>query len=264
MTTLALHNSQLFYQTSGSPQDPALVLVNGHGRTSKDFKVFGRKLTDAGFFVITFDNRGCGKTTHRQNIFTLNDIATDLFQLCTHLNLHKIHLVGFSMGGMIAQCFAAQHPEKLESLTLVSSSRRKMSPQSPAHIPWSSEYKHNLDKICQYVANSFYRHNPLILESIAKENQKNTSCAPDPQSLAIQTFLNSPPPAQSHPHFSVHIIHGSEDKVFSVADAKHLQQQYGPDCDLELLDNTGHLILIEKNPLLLMLLRKRLHKQHSS
>jgi pimeloyl-ACP methyl ester carboxylesterase len=72
--------------------------------------------------VIIFDNRGCGRTTDYEGSFSLKDLATDVSELLEYLRIDQAHVLGHSMGGMIAQEMALAFPEKINKLILASSS----------------------------------------------------------------------------------------------------------------------------------------------
>jgi pimeloyl-ACP methyl ester carboxylesterase len=98
---------------------------------------FCEQLADRGFYVVRFDNRDIGRSTHldfrpptmRQMLrrrvdpeqYTLSDMAEDTAALIRELGIAPAHLVGASMGGMIAQVLAAEHPELVRSLTSIMS-----------------------------------------------------------------------------------------------------------------------------------------------
>ncbi|MEG0860347.1 MAG: alpha/beta hydrolase [Pseudomonas sp.] len=134
----------LAYQSIGRDADPALLLVMGLGGQLihwPDEVVVA--LCQQGFRVIRYDNRDVGLTRWRQapasaNLtyqvlryklglsvsapYTLNDMAEDGLQLMDALHVERFHVLGVSMGGMIAQHMAAVAPERVESLTLIMSS----------------------------------------------------------------------------------------------------------------------------------------------
>jgi pimeloyl-ACP methyl ester carboxylesterase len=146
----------LCYQTFGDPADEPLLLVMGLGgpMTWWDPGLCGL-LADAGFFVIRYDNRDAGRSTRvrarisRTQIiqaffglgprppYTLDDMAGDGFGLLDHLGIDTAHVVGVSMGGMIAQTMALLHPERVRSLTSMSSTTggRTVGWQDPRLIP---------------------------------------------------------------------------------------------------------------------------------
>ncbi|NNE76026.1 MAG: alpha/beta fold hydrolase, partial [Pricia sp.] len=83
--------------------------------------------TDAGYQVIRYDHRGTGLTESkegwdRKNPYTLNDLAKDPIAILDTLHIQKAHLVGVSMGGMIAQVASIKQPERFSSLTSIMSS----------------------------------------------------------------------------------------------------------------------------------------------
>jgi len=89
---------------------------------------FIQPLLDNDFYCIRFDNRDIGKSTwlndtwHRKNPYTLEDMAQDSIFLLDYLNLQKVHLIGVSMGGMIAQRLAISYSERISSICSVMSS----------------------------------------------------------------------------------------------------------------------------------------------
>ncbi len=117
---------ELCYQTYGDPDDEPLLLVMGLGgpMTWWDPELC-EILAERGFFVIRYDNRDTGRSTRspgrvtrvdaRPRLraagrvrppYTLDDLADDAFGLLDHLGLDSAHVVGVSMGGMIAQTMA--------------------------------------------------------------------------------------------------------------------------------------------------------------
>lgn len=134
----------LTYETIGDPADPAMLLIMGLGGqlTAWDPE-FCRMLADRGFHVIRFDNRDCGLSTKTEgappNImqlmmaitagqeiteevpYTLSDMAADGLAVLDAVGAERAHVVGVSMGGMIAQQMAIEHPERVRSLTSIMS-----------------------------------------------------------------------------------------------------------------------------------------------
>lgn len=133
------------YDTFGSPDDPALMLIMGYTAqmTSWD-NTFCELLVEKGHFVVRFDNRDSGLSTKTKgplpNVvalvmralsgepiteevpYTLSDMADDGLAVLDNLGIKKSHVVGASMGGMIAQQLAIDHPDRLLALTSIMSS----------------------------------------------------------------------------------------------------------------------------------------------
>ena len=125
---------ELCYETFGNPSDPTLLLVMGLASQMIGWPDdFCRELADRGFHVVRFDNRDIGRSTHmrakpptlgqlvrrskRAASYALEDMAEDTAGLLRELDLAPAHVVGVSMGGMIAQALTVRHPEMVLSLT---------------------------------------------------------------------------------------------------------------------------------------------------
>jgi pimeloyl-ACP methyl ester carboxylesterase len=133
-----VNDVDICYETFGDPSDPAMLLVMGLATQMVGWPdEFCAALVDRGFYVIRFDNRDVGRSqrmrypapTLRQLLFrdkraahyTLEHLADDGFGLLDHLGIERAHVVGVSMGGMIAQTMAARRPDRVISLASVMS-----------------------------------------------------------------------------------------------------------------------------------------------
>jgi pimeloyl-ACP methyl ester carboxylesterase len=147
---------ELCYQTFGDPSDEPLLLVMGLGgpMTWWDTELCVM-LANAGFYVVRYDNRDTGRSTRIRTRATrgqlvrafggrkvkspylMSDLAADAVALMDHLGLGSAHLAGISMGGMIAQTVAVEHPKRVRSLTSIMSTtgRRTVGWQDPRLIP---------------------------------------------------------------------------------------------------------------------------------
>jgi pimeloyl-ACP methyl ester carboxylesterase len=130
---------ELAYETFGDPGDPPVLLVMGLATQMIGWPdEFCAGLADRGLFVVRFDNRDIGLSTHlddrgapdlmtifggdRSNVpYPLSDLADDTAGLLEILHLDSAHVVGASMGGMVAQLVAIRHPERVRSLTSIMS-----------------------------------------------------------------------------------------------------------------------------------------------
>jgi pimeloyl-ACP methyl ester carboxylesterase len=132
------------YQDTAEPDRPVVLLIMGLGMQLIAWpENFIQTLRNAGFRVICFDNRDAGLSTsfehagvpnllwagfkhkiglQQKPIYTLQDMAKDAIGLIDQLRLPRVHVLGISMGGMIAQRIAITAPEKLRSLVSIMSS----------------------------------------------------------------------------------------------------------------------------------------------
>ena len=126
------------YETMGEATNPAILLIQGFGAQLINWPDrFCQMLVDQGFYVIRFDNRDCGLSTKLDGVvvdpnavfaaaltsqeippvpYTLSDMAQDAIELLNHLGIDSAHILGASMGGMIAQTLVIEHPERARSL----------------------------------------------------------------------------------------------------------------------------------------------------
>lgn len=122
-----------------------VLLIMGNGQDALSWPPeFISNFTKSGYQVIRYDHRGTGWSTYGQkwkkkNAYSLNDMAQDALVILDTLKIQKAHVVGVSMGGMIAQLIAIEHPERTETLTSIMSSGdvldTKLSPMSNEVMP---------------------------------------------------------------------------------------------------------------------------------
>jgi pimeloyl-ACP methyl ester carboxylesterase len=113
---------EINYESFGAPADPTLLLINGLGgqmiRWRSDFCA---AFVDRGLRVVRFDNRDTGLSTHMDEPYTLSEMAADAVAVLDDLGVDRAHVLGVSMGGMIAQTVAIEHPDRVRSLISVMS-----------------------------------------------------------------------------------------------------------------------------------------------
>ena len=149
----------LEYNTFGRPDDEPLLLISGLNtpmtRWTDDFCT---GLAERGLYVIRFDNRDCGLSTHCDHAPTMGtltllarrllglpirpayglmDMVSDTLSLLDALHIPRAHIVGRSMGGAIAQRLTAAYPERVSSLTLLmSSTGQRWLPLPKLNVLW--------------------------------------------------------------------------------------------------------------------------------
>jgi pimeloyl-ACP methyl ester carboxylesterase len=143
----------------GDANDPAVLLIMGLGAQLLLWRTeFCEKLVDQGLRVIRYDNRDVGLSSKMNGqhtgaplaarmvrsflglrspaVYTLEDVADDAAALLDHLGIDKAHIVGASMGGMIAQVFAARHHVRTKTLAVIFSSNNQpmLPPPGPKQL----------------------------------------------------------------------------------------------------------------------------------
>lgn len=114
---------RICYDVIGDLADPPLLLVAGLGNQLVSWhEEFCRSFVDRGFCVIRFDNRDCGLSTlfADGDEYSLSDMAADAVAVLDALGVARAHVFGQSMGGMIAQVLAIEHPDRVATLSVIS------------------------------------------------------------------------------------------------------------------------------------------------
>jgi pimeloyl-ACP methyl ester carboxylesterase len=149
----------IYYEDMGDPNDPAVLLIMGLGAQLLLWrKDFCEKLVNQGLRVIRYDNRDVGLSSKVRGqhsgaplptrmvrsflglkspaVYTLEDVADDAAALLDHLDIDAAHIVGASMGGMIAQVFAARHSTRTKTLAVIFSSNNQpvLPPPGPRQL----------------------------------------------------------------------------------------------------------------------------------
>jgi proline iminopeptidase len=143
MPTAINGDVSLTYETQGDPANPAILLIMGLGMQLTSWpEIFCEGLVDQGFYVVRFDNRDAGLSTKMAHLgkpnllistiktilhlpisagYKLDDMARDAVAVLDAAKVRKAHIVGASMGGMIAQIVAANYAQRTLSLTSIMS-----------------------------------------------------------------------------------------------------------------------------------------------
>ena len=115
MATVQVNGIEIYYEITGN--GPPLTMIMGLGCSARQWQWMLPVLTGS-FQVITFDNRGVGRTSKPDMEYTTDLFADDICALLNTLGIEKTHLFGVSVGGMIAQKFALKYPEMVDRLVL--------------------------------------------------------------------------------------------------------------------------------------------------
>ena len=261
------------YETFGDASNPPILLIMGLGAQLLLWpEEFCRALADAGHYVIRYDNRDVGlssKITHagksrlmRAAIastfrlpvrapYTLEDMAHDALGLMDGLGLRAAHVVGASMGGMIAQILAARHPERVASLTLIMSTSgnpRLPGPslkiklrlvKRPPLLDRESLIRYSMET-WRLIGSPDY---PSEESALRQKVERSYDRSHYPQGLARQTLAiiasGSRVPLLRRITAPSLVIHGQHDPLVPVA-AAHDLARHIPHARLEIIKGMGH------------------------
>ncbi len=107
----------MFYKVRGHGEPLVMIMGLGAGHLSWFFQILAFKRH---YRVVTFDNRGIGKTSRPSESYTIRTMADDTVSLMDHLGIGSAHVLGMSMGGMIAAEIAVNYPNRVRKLVLAS------------------------------------------------------------------------------------------------------------------------------------------------
>jgi pimeloyl-ACP methyl ester carboxylesterase len=267
---------RLCYQTFGEPEAPrgALLLVMGLGGPMTWWNPeFCRLLADAGFYVVRFDNRDTGRSSRvdgrvRQRDlvrffvgrageppYTLVDMADDGFGLLDHLGIDSAHVVGISMGGMIAQTMALHRPERVRSLTSIMSTtgRRTVGWQDPRLLPLMlarrSDSRENYvaasARLWKMIGSPLY---PDTVKAVQERAAETWDRGVNPAGVLRQmlAILAQPDRTRSLRSLSIPVlvIHGMSDKMVHVSGGRATSRAV-PGSELMLVPGMGHDVPVE-------------------
>jgi pimeloyl-ACP methyl ester carboxylesterase len=263
----------LEYETFGSPSDPPLLMVMGFGAQLIVWpREFCQALANGGRYVIAFDNRDSGLSTKLDGVparideviaaagsgdwakaraaapYLLSDMGHDAFGLLDALGIERAHLLGASMGGMIAQTMAIEQPQRLLSLTSMMSNTGEpeygaSTPQALAvllepdpterdayiagaedWLVWHSRRYPNLEQARQQAAEAFDRG----LCPAGTQRQLAAMIASGPRDQALRSL--------SVPTL---VIHGRDDTLITPSGGERTAELI-PGAQLMLVTDMGH------------------------
>ena len=203
---------QICYRTTGNQDGTPLLLVMGLGAQLISWpEKFIEQLQQNGFWVVWFDNRDCGLSSKTQgkspdgsdmlvrssmgeeitSAYSLSDMALDAIGLLDHLDIPTAHILGASMGGMIAQTLAIEHPKRVRSLTSIMSATGNPDDFPPTEEALSALLSEPLNEkeqiIAANVAASKVLAGPLWSEPYAREMaEKNYERSFYPEGIGFQ------------------------------------------------------------------------------
>jgi pimeloyl-ACP methyl ester carboxylesterase len=266
---------EIAYDSFGDPADPTLLLVMGLGMQMLGWdEEFCELLAGRGFRVVRFDNRDIGLSTKvgrgRPNVlagavgrgssdYRLADMAADAVGLLDHLEVDGAHVVGASMGGMIAQTLAARHPDRTRSLCSIMSgpggrARATMPRMSVigtllAKPPSEREaYASHVASLFGRIGSPGYEHDPerLRRRALLSYDRCFYPVGAARQLMAIMASGNRTAEIRTITCPTL-VIHGKSDKLLPSAGGKAVAKAI-PGARLELLDGMGHDLPIELWP----------------
>jgi pimeloyl-ACP methyl ester carboxylesterase len=259
---------ELCYETFGDPAQPAMLLVMGLGAQMIGWHSdLCRELVDRGFFVVRYDNRDVGRSTRfdgvrppssiellsrrpRRVAYTLGDMADDGIGLLDHLGIESAHVVGASMGGMIAQLMAARHAGRVRSLaSIMSSTGARWSGQPSPRVyhfflrpaPLSRQaYLERTLRLFDAIGSPGFDRDPAQLRAMAELSwERGISPAGTSRQLAAILACGDRTADLRRITAPTVVIHGTADRLVSSSGGRATARAI-PGARLVMIDGMGH------------------------
>jgi len=250
-----VNDIKIYYKIHG--KGSPFILIRGLSSSLDSWAPYSIEQFSKSFKTILFDNRGAGRTDISDGNYNAKMMADDTIGLMDALNINKAYLLGYSMGGCIAQEMVLNYPNRVIKLILTSTwsgpSHGIVTPipeesPFPKMLPLIKEGKY--EKMARILTNSLFpedykRRNPHIVEKVVKNYMAHppTPKGFEGQSAYVDTFETYN--RLSEINIPTLILHGIEDKILPVENAKILAEKI-PSAELMLFENTGHGLIIQE------------------
>ncbi len=265
---------QLHVEIGGNPDHPSVLLIMGLGAQMlfwPDF--FCKSLIDQGFRVIRFDNRDIGLSSKIRNkgprlntfklmgrfafglsnhgsAYDLYDMADDAALLIERLGLEKAHIIGASMGGMIAQIIAAKHPNKVDKVGLLFTSNNQpfLAPPFPKQLfsligrPASNDEEgiiHHSLKVMQTIGSPGYLNQIEVMQTARKLYQRSYHPAGVLQQFLAILCTGSLLQIDKQIDKPTLVVHGSKDRLLPSSHGRAVSKAISG-AKFELIEGMGH------------------------
>lgn len=261
---------ELEFDTFGDPKNPALLLVMGYTAQMVAWEEeFCKMFAANNLFVIRFDNRDCGLSTKFDGAqvdvnavitaalmeepmppvpYTLSDMASDAVGLLDFLKIERAHVLGASMGGMIAQVMTIEHPTRVRTLTSVMS----MSGE-PEYGQSAPEAMNALLSVPPSDRDGYIAHSPIYQAFHSKKYRSDENSKRAAARDFDRSFYPQGAPRQLAAIYATGrrteqlravktptlVVHGKDDTLITPSGGERTAELI-PDAKLVLVDDMGH------------------------
>ena len=255
-----INGAELCIDTVGDPADPAVLLIMGGGASMDRWEEpFCARLAAAGRYVIRYDHRDTGGSTTYppgEPGYTSDDLVADALGILDHLGVAQAHLAGLSMGGALAQRIVVDHPERVLSVTLMSTSpatpggpelpppsdalRAVFSGDGPAEPDWSDReaaIAYLLEAERPYVGSRGL--DEAAMRALLGRVYDRSGSMPSANNHFVADGTGMEAGALAGIHVPALVIHGADDPLFPPAHGAALAREI-PGAELILVAGLGH------------------------
>lgn len=247
---------ELCAETFGNPEHPAILLIMGAQASMVWWeRDFCQRLAAKGRYIIRFDNRDVGRSAISEPgnpEYTFEDMADDAIHILDHFGIERAHVAGISMGGMLTQILALRHPERVVTVSLLSTSN--FAPDLPpmeekvmdyfsnaAAIDWTNEASVIAFTVGKWkvLAGSKHTFDEKRIYDLAEEEVKRSRNMASMNNHGLVTGGESYLVRTGDINVPALVIHGTEDPIIPYEHGVALARAI-PGSVLLTLEGTGH------------------------
>lgn len=272
-------NLEIYTESIGQYENPTIVLIMGAMNQGIFwYDLFCYELASNGFFVIRYDHRDTGYSSivdFKKNPYDLNNLSNDVIDILDGYDIKKAHIIGISMGGYIGQLLAVNFPDRLKTLTLISTTADHRPYMDATMGNFSNKYDlpYPSQKLIDYIGISKnnipkteedYRNTQIEgwkiffgqelnnedldvlikLIDLSKTRNKN-KFSPFNHGLAVANSENRLELVKKI-NLPTFILHGDKDSCFSVEHAEYLHNNI-LNSKLEIINGMGHMFSLSES-----------------
>lgn len=245
--TAPLPSARIRYRLDGPPQAPVVMFCNSLMADHRMWDAIVPLMAD-GWRLLRHDMRGHGASSAPPGDYAISDLVQDAEQLLDHLGIRQVHLVGISLGGMVALQMAARSPERVASLVVGDTGTRMAQATRDA---WDSRAREARDQgvhglaeatLSRWFTADFLCREPAMVEAVrqmllAVDPVGYAGCAAAIRDLDIDDL---PEKIQTR----TLVLHGLQDGAWPADGARELANRIG--AKLHFIDPAAHIPCIEQ------------------
>jgi proline-specific peptidase len=264
---------KIYFEADGIATNPPLFIIAGVGASEETFNHVAERLKND-YYVIKHDGRGIGLSDRPSTDLTIQMLVEDVIAVADHLKLDKINILGHSLGGIIAQQFYNQYPERVKCLILASTLVGYSDPKcvnvtqevmglltTKTAFPEDPEFEQKmLDAAWLYFDESFVKTpagREAVIEQLKINKARSDTNGIVKRGVPGWTFANSA--NLKNITVPVLVIQGTNDYLVPAGNADIFTQSI-PNCQKVMFENCGHHPFVEKLDLFVKTVAAFLHK----
>ncbi len=244
MTTALINGIDIYHHQAG--EGPDVVLIVGLGAHSGAWALNAPALAKR-FRVLTLDNRGAGRTSAPDEPYSMRQMADDTAGLLRHLGLAKAHIVGVSMGGMVAQEFAINYPAMVDRLVIACSRARAGELRKKVAVAQRALWEAGVPREAIQAIQQPWGSTGATLQDESLPLERLALAAKDPYPIATHAYLRQLDATMAHDTLDrlsritspALVLVGAEDVLTPPYESEEIARQI-PGARLQILPRGGH------------------------